>query len=104
MFAHLERVLFDFPGTANQTWCFVHTINLYAKSILKHFDLPKKDEKDTLDYAANALANLADNIDHDADMGWEKANDNEEEEDHQQYLETWSNICDSLADNKIEEL
>jgi len=104
MFAHLKRVLFNFPRTANQTWCFAHTINLCAKSILKHFNLPKKDEKDTLDHIANALANLADNIDHNADMGWEKANDNEEEEDHQQYLEAWTNICDSLADNKIKEL
>jgi len=104
MFAYLERVLFDFPGTTNQTWCFAHTINLCAKSILKHFDLPKKDENNTLDHAANALANLAENIDHDADMGWEKANNDEEEEDQQEYLEVWSNLCDGLADNKIEEL
>ena len=47
-----------------RTYC---TINLCAKSILKHFDLPKKDAKDSLDRAANALADLADNIEHEAD-------------------------------------
>jgi hypothetical protein len=42
----------------------VHTVNLCAKSILKHFDLLKKDDADALDHTANALADLADNIDH----------------------------------------
>jgi hypothetical protein len=59
MIGHLGKVLLNFPGAANQTWCFMHTINLCAKSILKHFDLPKKKNKDALDQAANALANLA---------------------------------------------
>jgi len=69
MFTYLGRVLLDFPRTINQTQCFTHTINLCAKSILKHFDLPKKDAKDSLDCVANALANLTDNIDHEADRG-----------------------------------
>ena len=64
MFAHLETVLPDFPGAINQTRCFVHTVNLCAKSILKHFDLPKKDDVEALDYAANTLADLTNNIDH----------------------------------------
>ena len=67
MFAYLERVLLDFPRSINQTQYFVHTINLCAKSILKHFNLPKKDAKDSLDHAANVLADLADNIEHEAD-------------------------------------
>jgi hypothetical protein len=41
----------------------MHIVNLCAKSILKHFDLPKKDDVEALDHAANALADLADNID-----------------------------------------
>jgi len=47
----------------------VHTINLCVKLILKHFDLPKKDAKNSLDHAANALADLADNVDYEADRG-----------------------------------
>ncbi len=62
-------------------------INLCAKSILKHFDLPKKDAKDSLNHAANALANLANNIDHEAARGREEGNHNEEEADNKEYLE-----------------
>jgi hypothetical protein len=40
-----------------------------VKLIQKHFDLPKKDAKDSLDCAANMLAGLANNIDHEADRG-----------------------------------
>jgi hypothetical protein len=32
----------DFPGKANQTWCFAHVLNLIAKTVIKHFDIPKK--------------------------------------------------------------
>ena len=69
IFRYLGRVLLDFPRSANQTRCFAHIINLCAKSILKHFDLVKKDAKDSLDHAANALTDVADNIEHEADRG-----------------------------------
>jgi len=102
MIRHLGKVLIGFPGTANQTWCFVHTINLCAKSILKHFDLPKTNDQNALDCAANALAELDNNLDHDVDSQ-DKGN-SDEEEDHQVYLEAWANVRDGLADNKIQEL
>ncbi len=78
MIQHLGKVLLDFSRAANQTQCFVHTINLCAKSILKHFDLPKKDDKDALDHAVNVLADLTDNLDHKAGRGWEKGKSDEE--------------------------
>ncbi len=87
MFTHLEKVLIGFPRAVNQTQCFMHTINLCAKLILKHFDLPKKNNKDALNCTANALADLANNIDHKADRGQEKGNNDEDEGDHQVYLE-----------------
>ena len=102
MFAHLETVLPDFPGAINQTRCFAHTVNLCAKSILKHFDLPKNNDRDALDYAANALAELADNLDH--DVGSRDKDNSKEEEDYQVYLEVWASVCNGLADNKIQEL
>ena len=102
MIAHLEKVLLDFLGAINQTRCFAHTVNLCAKSILKHFDLPKKDDVEALDCAANALADLADNIDHEAaGRERERANNDEEEADQTEYLEAWASVCDGLADNKI---
>lgn len=42
MIKELEKHLPDFPGQANQTRCFAHTINLVAKSLLRQFDVPKK--------------------------------------------------------------
>jgi len=38
MIKYLGDTLDNFPGPANQTWCFAHTVNLIAKSILKPFD------------------------------------------------------------------
>jgi hypothetical protein len=104
MFAYLGRVLLDFPGSINQTQCFMHTINLCAKSILKHFNLPKKDANDSINHAANALVDLADNIEHEADRGWQEGNHDEEEAADKEYSEVWAHICNSLADNKIHKL
>ena len=104
MFEHLGKVLVDFPRAVNQTWCFTHTINLCAKSILKHFDLPKKNDKDALDHAVNALADLADNVDHDAGRGREKGKSDKEVADDQEYSEVWASVCNNLADDQIQEL
>jgi len=104
MFGHLGKVLVDFPRAVNQTQCFVHTINLCAKSILKHFDLPKKDDKDALDRTVNALADLADNLDHDAGRGREKGKSDKEAADDQEYSEAWASVCNDLEDDQIQEL
>jgi len=104
MIQHLGKVLLDFPGATNQTQCFVHTINLCAKSILKHFDLPKKDNKDALDYVVNVLADLTNNLDHDAGRGWEKGKSDEEVIDDQEYTEAWASVCNGLVDNQLQEL
>ena len=104
MIQHLGKVLLDFPGAANQTRYFAHTINLCAKSILKHFDLPKKDDNDALDHAVNALAELTDNLDHDAGRGREKGKSDEEVIDDQEYSEAWASVCDGLEDDQLQEL
>jgi hypothetical protein len=41
MIRYLGETLDEFPGPANQTRCFVHTINLIAKSVLRPFDAQK---------------------------------------------------------------
>jgi hypothetical protein len=102
MIWHLGKVLIGFSGVANQTQCFMHTINLCAKSILKHFDLPKTNDWNALDHADNVLAELNNNLNHDVDSR-DKGN-SDEEEDHQVYLEAWANVHNGLADNKIQEL
>ncbi|KAH7905009.1 hypothetical protein BJ138DRAFT_987937, partial [Hygrophoropsis aurantiaca] len=34
----LANIIPEFPGKANQTRCFSHTLNLVAKSIIRLFD------------------------------------------------------------------
>ncbi|KAF8954084.1 hypothetical protein BDZ97DRAFT_1600447, partial [Flammula alnicola] len=38
MVEHLGDILDEFPGAANQTRCFAHTLGISAKSVLKQFD------------------------------------------------------------------
>ena len=62
MINELSKLLDNFPGAANHTRCFTHTLNLVSKSILKQFNLPKAEADDALDAAAQALADLAGDI------------------------------------------
>jgi hypothetical protein len=64
MVEHLATVIEHFPGTANQTRCFAHILNLVAKSVLRQFDVTKKmagngERMDFDNDAAAALAGLA---------------------------------------------
>ena len=63
MLEHLGKILDDFLGSANQTRCFAHTLNLSAKAIIKQFDVPKLRVGDNLDEAAEALAAMAKDLD-----------------------------------------
>ncbi|KAG1843643.1 hypothetical protein C8R48DRAFT_556094, partial [Suillus tomentosus] len=38
MVDNLADILPSFPGTVNHTRCFLHMINLVAKSLIKEFD------------------------------------------------------------------
>jgi hypothetical protein len=46
MVEELASLLENFPGAANQTRCFLHILNLTAKSILQQFEIPKKKRAD----------------------------------------------------------
>ena len=46
MVEELASLLENFPGAANQTRCFLHILNLTAKSILQQFEIPKKKNSD----------------------------------------------------------
>ena len=62
MVDELSKLMDDFPGAVNHIWCFTHILSLVAKSILKQFDLPKAEVDEALDAAAQALADLAGDI------------------------------------------
>ena len=62
MIDELAKLWEEFPGVANHTHCFTHILNLVAKSVMKQFDLPKVKAGEVLDAAAQALTNLAGDI------------------------------------------
>jgi archaellum component FlaC len=73
MVEEMASLLENFPGAANQTRCFLHILNLTAKSILQQFEIPKKkkagdgdgdgnDDKKLLSKAMNELLALSDEI------------------------------------------
>jgi len=58
MIKYLGNNLDEFPSAANQTWCFMHTINLVAKAILRSFDIRrKKDIRNLMLLTKNSVAN-----------------------------------------------
>jgi hypothetical protein len=59
---YLGDALNKFPSTANQTRCFVHTVNLIAKSILKPFDIQKTKDLGEFTNVVQALADLGNDM------------------------------------------
>jgi hypothetical protein len=65
MIEKLAELVPTFPGKANQTRCFLHIINLVAKSVIRQFDVEKGKADDALrlDEAELELRELAEGID-----------------------------------------
>jgi hypothetical protein len=85
MIQYLAGVLDDFPGPANQTQCFVHTVNLIAKSILKPFDVQKMKDIHEFNDIAQALADLAEERDKEGIDEDIKEDGEEDEEDKEEF-------------------
>ena len=83
MVQYLSDALEEFPGPANQTRCFVHTVNLIAKSILKPFDVRKAKDIHKFNDVAQALANSAEGLDVEEDTEHAMNDDDEEEEEEE---------------------
>jgi len=89
MIQYLGDSLEEFPGPSNQTWCFVHTINLITKSILKLFNGRKAKDLQAFNNMMNALADLnegdeqATGNDKDKDNKVKEDEDEDEDEDNE---------------------
>src|SRR5271156_2890578 len=91
MIENLADRLDNFPGAANQTRCFLHILNLTAKSVIKQFEVPKKklneagqDEND-FGEAVDALQALSVEIEDDEPSYFD--NDEEAKDDDDEGLE-----------------
>jgi len=103
MIDHLAKLLDDFPGGANQTRCFTHTLSISAKAILKQFDIQKASAGEALDEAVSALADMAQEIDLEDRFEQEaRAADDDEGEDQQ--LGAWEDFRDGLSEEQRKEL
>jgi hypothetical protein len=83
MIRYLGETLDEFPSSANQTRCFMHTINLIAKSILSPFEAWKTKDRSDFNNVAQALTDSAKGH----NMEEEYASD--EEVDIKEDLEGW---------------
>ena len=78
MIERLAELIDNFPGTANQTRCFTHILNLVAKSVLRQFEAPKAKGIDSINEAMKELVAVSDEL---KDEGDDMAVDEEGEED-----------------------
>lgn len=93
----------NFPGAANRCRCFLHVVNLIAKTLLKQFDIPKKKAKEALDEAERELLELAQDLDiEEATTAAENGlgGDSEENDD----VEGWVDETAELTEEEREEL
>ena len=108
MVEELANLLDDFPGPANQTWCFLHILNLVVKSIIRQFDLPKskktsddKDEDDpTLDAAMAELLKLTADIDLEEQITVSAGDDEVTDDDD----EGWIDEREDMTEDELKEL
>jgi hypothetical protein len=99
MIDELTDSLPNFPGPANQCCCFLHIVNLIVKTLLKQFEVPKKDVDAVLDAAEQQLLELATgaNMDELVTVAEGGLGDGEDADD-------WVNEMDLLSDEEREEL
>ena len=69
MIQYLGDALDEFPGPANQTRCFVHTVNLVVKAILKPFDVQRTKDINEFNDVIQTLANTFEEEDIDEEEG-----------------------------------
>jgi len=58
MVDELVDMLLNFSGQANHCCCFLHIVNLVAKTLLKQFDVQKKDTESTLMMQKESFSNF----------------------------------------------
>lgn len=101
----LATLVPEFAGEASHTRCFLHTVNLVAKSLIREFDVSKKDAERAWDKNAaedDVLIELGADIEReDREM---VAQYNESEDDPQDNNEGWVNEVALLPEAQAAEL
>lgn len=99
MIQELEILTPEFAGFASHTWCFLHIVNLVAKSLLRQFDAKKATvERD------HEMAALADEVAKEEAMMDGIGDDDDSEVDNE---DGWVDEMEDMTENKrieVEEL
>jgi len=80
MVEELEFMLEDYPGEAGCARCFLHIVSIVAKTIIKQFDVPKKNGKDPVDILDLELYKLAEGIEEEEAQTLSERVDSEEDD------------------------
>ena len=102
MIDKLGSILDTFPGSTNQTRCFLHIITLVAKSVLCQFELPKASDKDLLSEGAKELVALAEDLE--ANMDDHNGEDNDDDELEDDNDDEEQGECEGMSDEEIAKL
>ena len=100
MVSELSTILDKFPGAANQMHCFAHTVSISAKAILKQCDIPKKKEDEVLDKAAQALSDMAQELELEERIEQETQDRKDTEEDDWM-LDAWVDFREGLTEAEV---
>jgi len=101
MITELTSLLPEFPGAVNRSRCFTHILNLAAKSIIRQFDLPKKQADAAMTDAANELAQLAKDLEIEEILSRQTEGEDGEEEDDN--VEGWLDEDELMTDEEKDE-
>jgi hypothetical protein len=96
----LTELLKKFPGESNRIRCFLHILNLVAKSLIRQFDIPKAGADAALDEAEAELFSLAGTLE-DEELEAQACADNDEENDND---EGWVDEVEQMLPVDREEL
>jgi hypothetical protein len=94
MVEDLEFMLEDYPGEAARARCFLHIVSIVAKTIVKQFDIPKKNSKDPVDILNQELYKLAEGTEEEDAQTLSERVDSEEDDEA---------VADELAGDLNEE-
>lgn len=94
-------------SVVNRTRCFAHIINLVAKSLLRQFDVTKKQKKgdnDDLDDDTQNLQELADGLEEEESITLEEMGDDDDEIADDDDEEGWVDELDELDEEERKKL
>ncbi|KAG1777141.1 hypothetical protein EV702DRAFT_970247 [Suillus placidus] len=104
MTAKLEDLVAHFGGESARTHCFLHVVNLIAKSLIKEFDLPKKKADEVLSRAEEDMQEFTTDIEWEDQITVAENRDGDPNSDKFDNTEGWVDEMSELMDVKRKEL